>query len=140
MTDTITELTEAQNKANRKVFDDLVHAHLGTRLRRRRRLLGMTQQSLADKLGIRFQQIQKYECAHNAMNIPRLMQICEATGVHPDFFFHGLPIWDRITKNTKVPDEELSIELVQLAMKIGRLSEKKRESLNAMIDTMLEEV
>jgi hypothetical protein len=74
------------------------------------------------------------------MNIPRLMQICEATGVHPDFFFHGLPIWDRITKNTKVPDEELSIELVQLAMKIGRLSEKKRESLNAMIDTMLEEV
>jgi transcriptional regulator with XRE-family HTH domain len=100
----------------------------------------MTQQSLADKLGVRFQQIQKYECAHNAMNIPRLMQICEATGVHPDFFFHGLPIWDRITKNTKVPDEELSIELVQLAMKIGRLSEKKRESLNAMIDTMLEEV
>src|SRR5690606_14169298 len=36
--------------------------HVGKRLRRRRRLLGLTQQSLAEAVGLRFQQIQKYEC------------------------------------------------------------------------------
>src|ERR1700688_3253415 len=39
-----------------------IDLHLGRRLRRRRRLLGLTQQQLAAAVGVRFQQIQKYEC------------------------------------------------------------------------------
>jgi transcriptional regulator with XRE-family HTH domain len=39
-----------------------IDTHLGKRLRRRRRLLGLTQQQLAGTVGVRFQQIQKYEC------------------------------------------------------------------------------
>lgn len=138
MTDTITELTAEQIKANRKTFDDQVFAHLGARLRRRRRLLNITQQSLAKSVGIRFQQVQKYECAANAISIPRLMQFCEVTGVHPDFFFHGLPIWDRITKNTRVPGEELSVEILQLAMRIDKLTPKQRDIITDMIDTLQE--
>jgi len=42
-----------------------VDLNLGKRLRRRRRLLGLTQQTLAEEVGIRFQQIQKYECGAN---------------------------------------------------------------------------
>jgi len=39
-----------------------IDLYVGKRLRRRRRLLGLTQQQLAESVGIRFQQIQKYEC------------------------------------------------------------------------------
>lgn len=44
---------------------DEIDIHVGKRLRRRRRLLGLTQQDLAGQVGVRFQQIQKYECAGN---------------------------------------------------------------------------
>lgn len=135
MTDEIIEMTDEQRKAARKTFDDQVHAHLGTRLRRRRRLLDWTQQHLAEKLGIRFQQIQKYECAANAMNIPRLMQICETTGVHPEFFFAGLPIWDRITKNPKRPEDELSIEDIKLAQQIRALPSNRRITIINLIES-----
>ena len=47
---------------------DEIDIHLGRRLRRRRRLLGLTQQELAHACGVRFQQIQKYECAANRMS------------------------------------------------------------------------
>ena len=45
-----------------------IDLHLGRRLRRRRRLLGLTQQQLANTVGIRFQQIQKYECGANRIS------------------------------------------------------------------------
>ena len=55
-----------------------IDLHLGRRLRRRRRLLGLTQQQLATQVGIRFQQIQKYECGANRISAARLWQLAEA--------------------------------------------------------------
>ncbi len=55
-----------------------IDLHLGRRLRRRRRLLGLTQQQLATQVGIRFQQIQKYECGANRISAARLWQLSEA--------------------------------------------------------------
>ena len=55
-----------------------IDLHLGRRLRRRRRLLGLTQQQLAMQVGIRFQQIQKYECGANRISAARLWQLAEA--------------------------------------------------------------
>ena len=52
-----------------------IDLHLGRRLRRRRRLLGLTQQQLAIQVGIRFQQIQKYERGVNRVSAARLLQI-----------------------------------------------------------------
>ena len=49
---------------------DETDLHVGKRLRRRRRLLGMTQQDLASQVGVRFQQIQKYECGANPQTPP----------------------------------------------------------------------
>ena len=49
-----------------------IDLHVGRRLRRRRRLMGMTQQQLANTVGIRFQQIQKYECGANRITASRL--------------------------------------------------------------------
>ncbi|MES1198470.1 MAG: helix-turn-helix transcriptional regulator [Pseudomonadota bacterium] len=69
---------------------DDVDLYVGKRLRRRRRLLGLTQQRLAASIGIRFQQIQKYECGANRVSASRLHEIARALGVPTTYFFDGL--------------------------------------------------
>lgn len=67
-----------------------IDLHLGKRLRRRRRLLGLTQQQLANAVGIRFQQIQKYECGANRISAARLWQLAEALEIQVSYFYDGL--------------------------------------------------
>ena len=67
-----------------------IDLHLGRRLRRRRRLLGLTQQQLALAVGIRFQQIQKYECGANRISAARLWQLAEALETPVAYFYDGL--------------------------------------------------
>ena len=67
-----------------------IDLHLGKRLRRRRRLLGLTQQQVAEGVGIRFQQIQKYECGANRISAARLWQLAEALDVSISYFYDGL--------------------------------------------------
>ena len=67
-----------------------VDVHVGKRIRQRRWLVGMTQQSLAEAVGIKFQQIQKYETGANRVSASRLWDISEAVGVPVSFFFEGL--------------------------------------------------
>lgn len=67
-----------------------VDAHVGKRIRHRRWMVGMTQQQLADRVGIKFQQIQKYETGMNRVSASRLWDIAEALEVPVAFFFEGL--------------------------------------------------
>ena len=67
-----------------------VDAHVGKRIRHRRWMVGMTQQQLADRVGIKFQQIQKYETGMNRVSASRLWDIAEALTVPVSFFFEGL--------------------------------------------------
>ena len=67
-----------------------IDVYLGKRLRRRRRLLGLTQQQLAGAVGVRFQQIQKYECGANRISAARLWQLSEALEVPVGYFYDGL--------------------------------------------------
>lgn len=67
-----------------------VDVHVGKRIRHRRWMVGMTQQQLADKVGIKFQQIQKYETGMNRVSASRLWDIAEALEVQISFFFEGL--------------------------------------------------
>ncbi len=67
-----------------------VDVHVGKRVRHRRWLIGMTQQQLAQQVGIKFQQIQKYETGANRISASRLWDIAEALEVPVSFFFEGL--------------------------------------------------
>ena len=67
-----------------------VDVHVGKRVRHRRWLIGMTQQQLAEQVGIKFQQIQKYETGANRVSASRLWDIAEALDVTVSFFFEGL--------------------------------------------------
>lgn len=67
-----------------------VDVHVGKRIRHRRWLTGMTQQQLAEAVGIKFQQIQKYETGANRVSASRLWDIAEALEVDVAFFFEGI--------------------------------------------------
>ncbi|NIY78141.1 MAG: helix-turn-helix transcriptional regulator [Rhodobacteraceae bacterium] len=67
-----------------------VDVHVGKRIRHRRWMVGMTQQQLAEKVGIKFQQIQKYETGMNRVSASRLWDIAEALSVPVAFFFEGM--------------------------------------------------
>ena len=67
-----------------------VDAHVGQRIRHRRWMLGITQQQLGDAVGIKFQQIQKYETGMNRVSASRLWDISKALDVPVSFFFEGL--------------------------------------------------
>lgn len=67
-----------------------IDLHVGKRLRQRRRLLGLTQQKLAEAVDIRFQQIQKYESGANRISASRLWSLAQALDIPVSFFFEGV--------------------------------------------------
>ena len=67
-----------------------IDRHLGKRLRQRRRSLGLTQQQIAEAVGVRFQQIQKYECGANRISAARLWLLAKALEAPVGAFFEGL--------------------------------------------------
>ena len=70
---------------------DPTDKHVGSRVRMRRLMLGVSQTKLADALGITFQQFQKYEKGVNQISASKLQQISEFLQVPIPFFFEGLP-------------------------------------------------
>ena len=64
-----------------------IDAFVGSRVRMRRLMVGLSQEKLADGLGITFQQVQKYEKGTNRIGASRLQAIADILGVHPSFFF-----------------------------------------------------
>ncbi|MEM9224605.1 MAG: helix-turn-helix transcriptional regulator [Pseudomonadota bacterium] len=64
-----------------------IDIHVGSRLRLRRTMLGMTQEKLGDRLGVTFQQIQKYEKGTNRIGASRLQEISEILDAPVSFFF-----------------------------------------------------
>jgi len=68
-----------------------IDKHVGSRVRMRRMMLGMSQEKLGDALGLTFQQVQKYEKGTNRIGASRLQQISEILQVPVSFFFEGVP-------------------------------------------------
>jgi len=85
-----TELRETRQYGRGTGVPDPVDVHVGARIRARRLLIGMNQETLADKLGLTFQQVQKYEGGANRVSASRLSRIADILGVDVDYFFLGL--------------------------------------------------
>ncbi len=67
-----------------------VDAHVGSRVRERRKELGMSQSVLGDALGISFQQVQKYEIGINRVAASRLWDLAKELEVDVGYFFEGI--------------------------------------------------
>jgi transcriptional regulator with XRE-family HTH domain len=72
-----------------------IDQHVGSRVRMRRVLIGMSQEKLGDALGLTFQQVQKYEKGTNRIGASRLQQISKTLNVPPAFFFEGAPLAEK---------------------------------------------
>ena len=117
--------------------------HVGKRLRRRRRLLGMTQQSLAEAVGLRFQQIQKYECGANRVTASRLYQLASALNVPATYFFEGLPesagnVGE--TESSHIPSDVMAqSETIELIRAYYQLGERPRRKLLDLAKSLRED-
>lgn len=69
---------------------DAVDIYVGSRIRLRRAELKISQHELAARLGIAFQQVQKYEVGRNRVSASRLVEIAQALDVKPSYFFEGI--------------------------------------------------
>ena len=69
-----------------------VDVHVGSRVRLRRMLLGMSQEKLGEHLGLTFQQIQKYEKGINRIGASRLFDLSRVLAVPVQFFYEELPV------------------------------------------------
>jgi transcriptional regulator with XRE-family HTH domain len=105
-----------------------IDLHVGRRLRRRRRLMGMTQQQLADMVGIRFQQIQKYECGANRITASRLFELASALSIAVQYFYDGLativaandpPANDHDEIGPEVLRQKETLELIRAYYRLG---------------------
>ncbi len=107
-----------------------VDLHVGKRLRHRRWMTGMTQQQLANAVGIKFQQIQKYESGANRISASRLYDLSQALDIEVSFFFEGLNEDKEVNGQTGLkPDLFTDKETLELVRAYYALEETPRRRL-----------
>lgn len=108
-----------------------VDVHVGKRVRHRRWMVGMTQQHLAEKVGIKFQQIQKYETGMNRISASRLWDIAATLGVPVSFFFEGVDATkETVGKTSSLPNDILADkEALELVRSYYAIPENQRRRL-----------
>jgi transcriptional regulator with XRE-family HTH domain len=121
---------------------DPTDVHVGSRVRTRRQMLGMSQSKLAEALGVSFQQLQKYENGKNRMGSSRLQQAAQALDVSIGYFFEGAPggskkprkVLDDYTKQFfKMPE---SLPLARAFMQIS--NRQVRSQLANLVELLAE--
>ena len=95
-----------------------VDSFVGQRLRNRRWMMGLTQQQLTSLVGVRFQQIQKYESGVNRVSASRLWDLSQALNVSVAYFFDGYEgetviEHDENNPSPGIMDQRETIELVR---------------------------
>jgi len=101
--------------------------HVGARVRERRIILGLSQQQMADHLGVTYQQAHKYERGINRISAGRLYEIAKFLGVPVGHFFRGLAVGHTpgLTKR-----QSMSLELVR---NFADVTDAKRQSALAQM-------
>jgi transcriptional regulator with XRE-family HTH domain len=84
------EALDSDDKGSRRA--NPIDIHVGSRVRFRRMLLGMSQEKLGEKLGLTFQQVQKYEKGINRIGASRLFDLAQVLGVPVQFFYEEAPV------------------------------------------------
>jgi transcriptional regulator with XRE-family HTH domain len=110
-------------------MDNKIDLLLGRRLRMRRRMMGLTQNQLAAMVGVRFQQIQKYEAGANRISAARLWGFCQALEVPAAYFFDGLPSARRPEEGERADDLMDRAESLDLIHAFRQLGERPRRKL-----------
>lgn len=109
--------------------------YVGARIRERRIMLGLSQQQMADLIGVTYQQAHKYERGINRISAGRLYEIAQVLGVPVSYFFEGLD-------TQRVPDlttrQRMCLELARNFSQIN--NEKHQEALSQLARALAAEV
>ena len=120
------------NSGNRATITD---CHVGSRIRTRRVMLGLSQQQIADLIGVTYQQTHKYERGINRISAGRLYEISQVLKVPFSFFFDGLN--DQIDE-TALPERQR--RCLELARNFSQISnERHQEALSHLARAMAAE-
>lgn len=121
-----------------------VDLHVGARIRMRRKLLGVSQEKLAEQLGLTFQQVQKYERGANRVSASKLYEIARALEAPVAYFFEGLADTVGLTPiggegGEYVHDLVMTPEGMELAavfprIKRGRVRRKVLDLVKALVE------
>ena len=112
-----------------------VDVHVGKRIRHRRWLVGVTQQQLADKVGIKFQQIQKYENGTNRIGAGRLEEIAKILGVPIASFFS--PQSSEENQSAAAASMTNALQSTQLVRSFVRIKDEGvREAIVELLDRL----
>ena len=84
------EFFTGADRAPRRDGGDDINRRIGERLRRRRRLMGLTQSDVAERCGVGFQQVQKYETGLTGVSAVQLVRLAGVLSVPVAYFFEGL--------------------------------------------------
>jgi transcriptional regulator with XRE-family HTH domain len=104
-----------------------IDRHVGARIRERRIMLGLTQQQLADLIGVTYQQAHKYERGINRVSAGRLFEISQVLSVPVNYFFDGL---DDQSGRSISPRERMCLELARNFAQIP--NERHQEALSQL--------
>lgn len=114
-----------------------VDKHIGTRIRNLRKLSGVSQQELAEAVGVRFQQIQKYEIGMNRVSASRLWEISNALSTDITYFFENADAEAcRIDAFEGRAELFIDPEAIKLVRAYFRTSEAQRRSILSLICTL----
>lgn len=125
-----------------------IDVHVGSRVRLRRMLVGMSQEKLGEMLSLTFQQIQKYEKGANRIGASRLFQIAQILGVSVQFFFDDMPESHKMHDSGFTDDDPApyvmdfvgSPEGLQLNRSFTRITDQKiRKRLLDLVKSLAEE-
>jgi transcriptional regulator with XRE-family HTH domain len=109
------EAIDSDEKGSRRA--NPIDIHVGSRVRFRRMLLGMSQEKLGERLGLTFQQVQKYEKGINRIGASRLYDLAQVLGVPVQFFYEDAPIADgrgyALDGQADGPDEHSIVEFLR---------------------------
>lgn len=118
-----------------------VDVHVGMRIRQRRRLLGMTQKELAERSGVRFQQIQKYESGQNRVPASRLWEIARSQSVPVEYYFEGLDASEPDGSETALIDPKRpgqAREALEFLRMCNAMGGERREQMISLARSMIE--
>lgn len=116
-----------------------VDVYVGRRLRQRRVAMGLTQAELAGKVGVRFQQIQKYETGANRISASRLWDVAEVLQAPVSYFFRGMELSGQ-PATSDVSDILGARETIELVRAYYLMPEKQRQKLRGLVQAMANSV
>lgn len=114
-----------------------IDVHVGHRLRIRRRLLSMTQVELGERIGVKFQQIHKYETGKNRISASRLWETAAALNVKVGYFFEGLDFTPSQSEQRSIETDITKYRDTNDLMRvISRMDRNQRNLLQHLFETL----